>query len=389
MSELIKCPKCCHLFDVTEQMRLSIEQEVRSDIAQEIRDETLAEHKLIHNNTIESQTNEINILKDIINEVSHERDELKISKNKLENMKQNHKNEIEDVKAQARLEAKIEFNKNRETAINTRVGQETEVRDLRIKELELTLERLNEKVKKLNQSTGNGNAELIGEALEGAVLDSLKSTHPLDNFKEIQKGNYGADIAQFVRTNNGLNAGKILYECKYHKNWNDQWIEKIRKDGLGFDVLVIVTTTMPKDMKSFGEKNGVFICRFHELKVVSNLLRYALLRSNLISMKEAHKESIQERVIEYVSSPEFKFIMTNIMNAYRDLDDSIRREEQYLKKSWKSKRAKLQTVVDSMADMLGRLEAIGDATFTGIGFDLPPLLDEPKIDEESKIGEEE
>jgi len=52
-------------------------------------------------------------------------------------------------------------------------------------------------------------------------------------------------------------------------------------------------------------------------------------------------------------------------------------------------RAKLQTVVDSMADMLGRLEAIGDATFTGIGFDLPPLLDEPKIDEESEIREEE
>mgnify|MGYP000008062552 CR=1 FL=1 len=55
----------------------------------------------------------------------------------------------------------------------------------------------------------------------------------------------------------------------------------------------------------------------------------------------------------------------------------------------RSKHAKLQTIVDSMADMLGRLEAISDATFTSIEFDLPPLLDEPKIDEESEIREEE
>jgi len=388
MSEFIKCPKCNHSFDVTVQMRSSIEKDVRSEIAQEIRDETLAESNNMYNHKIQSYDSEISNLKNIINEVSSERDQLKVSKIELDNIKLNHENEIADAKAQAKLDAKKEFNQIRETIINTRIEQETELRDLRIKELELTLERLNAKVKTLNKSTSNVNSELVGESLEGAVFDTLRSTHPLDSFQEIQKGQYGADIEQYVRTKNGHNAGKILYEIKNHKNWNDQWIEKIRKDGLGFDVLVIITTTLPKDMKNFGEKNGVFICRYHELKVVTNLLRYALLRSNSITIRESHKETIQDRVIEYISSPEYKFVMTNIISAYKDLDDSIRREENYLRKSTKSKRAKLQTVIDSIADMLGRLESIGDATFTDIGFDLPRLLDEPRVDDDSEIEEE-
>ena len=139
MSEFIKCPKCNHSFDVTVQMRSSIEKDVRSEIAQEVRDETLAESNNMYNHKIQSYDSEISNLKNIINEVSSERDQLKVSKIELDNIKLNHENEIADAKAQAKLDAKKEFNQIRETIINTLIEQETELRDLRIKELELTL----------------------------------------------------------------------------------------------------------------------------------------------------------------------------------------------------------------------------------------------------------
>ena len=74
------------------------------------------------------------------------------------------------------------------------------------------------------------------------------------------------------------------------------------------------------------------------LEVVSNLLRFVVLRTDSLKTREKHKESIQERVVNYISGQEFSFVLTNIMNAYSEIDESIRKEEQYMKKQWKAKR---------------------------------------------------
>jgi RNA polymerase sigma factor (sigma-70 family) len=47
---------------------------------------------------------------------------------------------------------------------------------------------------------------------------------------------------------------------------------------LGADVAIIVTQTLPKDMDRFGEKDGVYICTFTEVRSVALLLRNALLK---------------------------------------------------------------------------------------------------------------
>jgi hypothetical protein len=98
-----------------------------------------------------------------------------------------------------------------------------------------------------------------------------------------------------------------------------------------------------------------------------------VLRTDSLKTREEHKESIQERVVNYISGEEFSFVMTNIMNAYSEFGESIRKEEQYMKKQWKARKERLQTVVDSMANMLGTLEAIGGAQFSLPGFDRPQL----------------
>ena len=206
--------------------------------------------------------------------------------------------------------------------------------------------------------------------------------HPLDTITEVSKGVYGADIEHYVRTNMGITAGKILYECKFAKNWKNDWVQKIRTDGTGFDILVIVSTVLPEGMKNFGMIDEVFICRFHEIDVVSNLLRFALIKTDAQKTREKNKETIQERVVNYISGPEFLFVMTNIRNAYNEFEDSIRTEENYMKKVWKKRRLQLQTVTDSMTNMFGTLEAIGGAQFSLPGFDRPQL-EEPGFDNDN------
>ena len=57
--------------------------------------------------------------------------------------------------------------------------------------------------------------------------------------------------------------------------------------NLGADVAVIVTQTFPKEMDRFGEKNGVYICSFSEVRSVALLLRNAILK--IADAKRARK----------------------------------------------------------------------------------------------------
>ena len=230
--------------------------------------------------------------------------------------------------------------------------------------------------------------------LELAVENQLRNLHPRDNIKEVKRGNYGADIEQSVLTNTGSIAGKILWECKKHKKWQNSWLNTIRKNALEFnaDTMVIVTTTMPKGMETFGKIDDVFICKYSEVPVVSQLLNHAVLKAHRDNQRGEHMMSIHERVSEYISGPEFAMVMRVVIKAYEDFEDDLRKEEQYMKTRWKSRRIYLSEVIDSLSSLAGKLEYLGAGHFEvmqEIGSQVPPALPEPVIIEDIEIEEVE
>jgi hypothetical protein len=46
--------------------------------------------------------------------------------------------------------------------------------------------------------------------------------------------------------------------------------------------------------------------------------------------------TIQERVLEYVSGPEFAMVMQAVMQGYEAFEENKRKEEQYMKRQWKA-----------------------------------------------------
>ena len=377
MSEGIECPHCGESFDVSVQMKANIEKSVRSKITSQVRDEMESTYKQRLNERLESKDNELEHLQKSLKQLKSESKELKNAKRNLEKLKEEQEDLIEDEVRKARREEKKRLKAELEERISERLKEGLGDKEITIKELEISLERQAKKIQELQDAASRSHSELQGESLEKAALETLSNLYPLDALNEISKGAYGADIEQFVRTKLGSTAGKILYECKFVKNWKDEWINKIRSDGTGFDILVVVSTVLPEGMETFGKIDDVFVCRFHELEVVSNLLRFALLKTDSLKTIEEHKESIQERVANYISGPEFSFVLENIMKAYTEIEDSIRMEEGYMKKQWKARRHRLQTVVDSIAKMLGTLDAIG-----GAQFNLPdlPRFERPQLE---------
>ena len=289
----------------------------------------------------------------------------KEAESKLEELKEDQEIALKKAEREAARQAKREVEIELDEIVNERLKEARGDDEIKLEKLRLELERRDKKIQELEEQRTASHGELEGEALEQATEQTLRSLHPLDLIAEVKRGRFGADIEHTVRNNSGATAGKILWECKKHKQWQDGWISTIRKNSIeyGADTMVIVTTTMPDGLETFGELDGVFVCRYHETAVVSTLLRHAILRVSGERTRELHMQTIQERVLEYVSGPEFSMVMQGVMEAYELFEDDLRKEEQYMKTRWRKRRGFLRNVIESVTSMLGRLEQLGAGDF--------------------------
>tara|TARA_B100000676_G_scaffold313140_1_gene391709 strand:+ start:113 stop:1513 length:1401 start_codon:yes stop_codon:yes gene_type:complete len=289
----------------------------------------------------------------------------KEAESKLEELKEDQEIALKKAEREATRQAKRKMDLKLDELVNERLKEARGDDEIKLEKLRLELERRDKKIQELEEQRTASHGELEGEALEQATEQTLRNLHPLDHIAEVKRGRFGADIEHTVRNNSGATAGKILWECKKHKQWQDGWISTIRKNSIeyGADTMVIVTTTMPDGLETFGELDGVFVCRYHETAVVSTLLRHAILRVSGERTRELHMQTIQERVLEYVSGPEFSMVMQGVMEAYELFEDDLRKEEQYMKTRWRKRRGYLRNVIESVTSMLGRLEQLGAGDF--------------------------
>jgi len=138
---------------------------------------------------------------------------------------------------------------------------------LKVKELEKQLEDQRRLAEEMKRKAEQGSMQLQGEAQELLLEELLRDRFPYDTIGEVGKGVEGADCIQTVRNHVGTECGRIIFESKRTKAFNQTWIEKLKTDmrNKGADVAVIVTNVLPKDMNCFGERDGVWICSFHEV----------------------------------------------------------------------------------------------------------------------------
>ena len=289
----------------------------------------------------------------------------KEAESKLKELKEDQEIALKKAEREAARQAKRKMDLQLDELVSERLKEARGDDEIKLEKLRLELERRDKKIQELEEQRTASHGELEGEALEQATEQTLRNLHPLDHIAEVKRGRFGADIEHTVRNNSGATAGKILWECKKHKQWQDGWISTIRKNSIeyGADTMVIVTTTMPDGLETFGEVDGVFVCRYHETGLVSTLLRHAILRVSGERTRELHMQTIQERVLEYVSGPEFSMVMQGVMEAYELFEDDLRKEEQYMKTRWRKRRGYLRNVIESVTSMLGRLEQLGAGDF--------------------------
>jgi hypothetical protein len=274
------------------------------------------------------------------------------------------KREKEELRDEIGLEKEKEYS-NKLKDIKQKIKQQVEEENtLKIKELEKKLQDQTELAEEMKRKAEQGSMQLQGEVQELELESILRESYIYDEITEVKKGQRGADILHCVKTQNGLECGKIYYESKRTKNFDNNWLQKLRDDNLAVkaDVLVLVTETMPEEQDKFFFKEGVWICSLGEVKGLSLVLRHGLIQVHAISTTHHGKETKMEMLYNYLTSQEFSGQWAAIVEGFKSLQDNYADEKLKMQKIWKEREKQLEKILSNAVGFYGSIKGIAGAS---------------------------
>ena len=238
-------------------------------------------------------------------------------------------------------------------------ARETEYQ-LRKKEMEKQLENQKKMVDQMKRKAEQGSMQMQGEVQELLIEDLLRNSFPFDQVAEVGKGAKGADCIQVVRNQFGQECGKIIYESKRTQHFSADWIEKLKADmrATGADIAVIVTQSMPRDMEQFGEKEGVWICSFSEVRALAHILRDGIIKIYQAAKSQENRGDKMHLLYNYLTGNEFAGQWKAIREGFLSMKLSIQKERDAMEKIWKSREKHLEKVLLNAAHIRGSIEGI-------------------------------
>ena len=243
---------------------------------------------------------------------------------------------------------------------------------MKVKELEKQLEDQRKLADEMRRKAEQGSMQLQGEAQELVLEDKLREYFPFDLITEVGKGVEGADCIMIIRNALGSECGKIIFESKRTKGWNNMWIDKLKKDmrNKQADIAILVTQVFPKGMDCFGEKDGVWLCSFKELGGLASALRSAIIRIAETRKSEENKGEKMQMLYNYLTGLEFRQQIESIVEGFVSMKNSISKERIQMEKLWKEREKQLDKVLLNTSGMYGSIKGIAGASVQNI-----PLLD--------------
>jgi hypothetical protein len=236
--------------------------------------------------------------------------------------------------------------------------------NMRLKEMEKQLEDQKKMAEEMRRKAEQGSMQLQGEVQELALEELLKSAFPFDLIEEVGKGVKGADAIQTVRTISGKVCGKIIYESKRTKSFSKEWIEKLKIDlrTQQAHIAILVTEVMPKDMEFFGEKDGVWICKFSDVRSMALVLRDSLIKISEAVQSQENKGEKMQMLYNYLTSNEFKQSMEAIVEGFVTMKTSIIKEKTQMELIWKQREKQLEKVLTNATQFYGSVKGIAGSS---------------------------
>jgi hypothetical protein len=396
MPGLITCPNCNHQFQPTDAFREEVQRELSNKakewqakkeeeyrqkeilLQQQLRAKDIElnkrlneEKQKLQNELQESIQRSVsedyeNQLKLLQQAVSDNEEKLKEARRReLEFLQKEQALKNKELELELSLQKKLVEERER-IAFEIRRIEEQKLQQLesdfkmKLAEKEKQLEDQRKLAEEMKRKAEQGSMQLQGEVQELLLENILRNTFPFDKIVPVGKGVRGADCIQTICNPFGQECGKIIYESKRTANFSIDWIEKLKHDmrSKGADIAVIVTQTLPKDMERFGEKEGVYICTFAEIRSLASVLRLSILKAFQITRSQENKGDKMHMLYDYLTGTEFSEQWKAIREGFMSMRLSIQKERDAMEKLWKAREKQLEKVLLNAAHIKGSIEGI-------------------------------
>lgn len=239
---------------------------------------------------------------------------------------------------------------------------------LKVKEKELTISSMTKQIEELKRRAEQGSQQLQGEVQEIAIEEMLKSKFPNDGIDPVPKGEHGGDTLQKVIGPNSKDCGTILWESKRTKNWSDGWISKVKEDlrAAKGSLAIIVSKTLPKDVETFDQIEGVWVTSPRHALPVAIILRQTLIEVELARQANEGQESKMELTYRYLTGPQFKQRVQTIVEKFSEMNEDLLKEKKSIMKIWAKREEQINVVIGATAGMYGDLQGIAGKTLQEI-----------------------
>ena len=388
-STQITCPKCHHHFDVEEVLTNDLEKQIgekfRKEYAEkldnlkaekesfeakkkqenELFSERLEkERKSLEKNLAtklkkqleDEQKDSFEALQKELNDKSEKLkdfNKLQSQISKLEREKSELKSEIE-ADAEKKLNKQIALEKER---IRKQIEESQELKFATLNKQLDDQKKLTEEMKRKQEQ---GSMQMQGEVMEIALEEFLQTQFRFDEVEEVLKGTNGADVLQTVKNERLQNCGKIIYETKRTKNFDQKWIDKLKQDQLNAkaDIAVLVTETLPKNVEKFDAINGIWICSYQEVKSLVVVLRQILIETQKVKIANENRGDKMEILYQYFTSGEFSQKTKRILEIYDGMLQQLEQEKKVTQKLWAKREKDIQTMKENLSIVSGDIAGI-------------------------------
>ncbi len=407
-----KCPKCKYEFSLSEEFQKDIEQkweklsEEKAEKARKHYEETLQKEKVNLWKIAQEKADE-KIKSEYDTQLKNLENQNAENKKKLENAQQK---ELEFLKKERELEEKsknieLELEKKLQQQLKEEREKQAEQMEKQISEEKLRIEenikkefsddyrlKIAEKDKQMEQMKKSleeaqrraeqGSMQIQGDVKENDLRDMLQKEFIADIIEDVPTGIRGADIIQTVRNNLGQKSGVIIWESKNTKSWTEGWLQKLKDDqaNIGADIAILVSKTLPEGVEQYELRNGVWVVGYKFALSLITLLRFHVLEIGTVKTSLEGKDEKMNMLYEYLSSPQFKNKIENIVDAFSSMKADLDAEKRSFQKHWSKREKQLERVMMNTSGFYGDLQGIAGNSLPKVtALELPSDIEEGEL----------
>ena len=298
-------------------------------------------------------------VKDLTEQVKEKEQQLSESRQKELDLRRRER-ELEDKHKALELEVERRLGDVRrmvEEETTQRVQQEQRLREA---EKDKQIADMLRQIDDLKRKAEQGSQQTQGEVMELELEQLLKASFPYDDIQPVAKGKPGADVLHRVFNQSGIPCGIIIWESKRTKNWSEPWITKLKDDqrAAQAEIAVIVTEVLPKDIRLFAIREGIWVTNYVAALGLATALRQSLIHVALTRLAVKGKDEKMEVLFTYLTGPEFRQRVEVIFETFTTMKTDLEKEKLIYTKQWSKREKQIARIMGNTAGMYGDLEGL-------------------------------